>query len=168
MFSAQELTTIKDYLANTSAESKVYLGCDSMRIRKKGRWFALYTVVLVVHMEGKHGCKLFGYNILEPDFDANFKKPFQRMMTEAYKVAELYQEIEYELIDMDEIQIHLDVNPDEDYGSNCAVKAAAGYILGTCGIEPKVKPEAWAASYAADRMVRGTFKRSFKRKSILK
>jgi predicted RNase H-related nuclease YkuK (DUF458 family) len=76
-------------------------------------------------------------------------------MSEAIKVAELYQEIEYDLIDMAGVEIHLDVNPDEEYGSSCAVKAAAGYILGTCGIQPKIKPEAWAASYAADRMVRG-------------
>ena len=155
MFSESQLTEVRTYLQNTSADSKVYLGCDSMRLRKKGKWFALYTVVLVVHMEGKHGCKLFGYNMLEQDFDANHKKPFNRMMNEAIKVAELYQEIEYDLVDMSEIEIHLDVNPDEAHGSNCAVKAAAGYILGTCGIQPKIKPEAWAASYAADRCVRG-------------
>ena len=155
MFSEKQLVEIRDYLKNTSAESRVYLGCDSMRLRKKGKWFALHTVVIVVHKESKHGCKLFGYNVLEPDYDQNYKKPFQRMMSEAYKVAELYQELEYDLIDLEEIQIHLDVNPDEDYGSSCAVKAAAGYILGTCGIEPKIKPEAWAASYAADRCVRG-------------
>mgnify|MGYP006282750517 CR=1 FL=1 len=158
MFSEKQIAEIKDYLQNTSTESRVYLGCDSMRLRKKGKWFALYTVVLVVHKESKHGCKLFGYNTLEPDYDQNFKKPFNRLMNEAIKVAELYQEIEYDLVEMEEVEIHLDVNPDEEYGSSCAVKAAAGYILGTCGIQPKIKPEAWAASYAADRMVRGHVK----------
>jgi predicted RNase H-related nuclease YkuK (DUF458 family) len=155
MFNEVKINEIKEFLATTSNESRVYLGCDSRRLQKKGKWYALYTIVMVVHMESKHGCKLFGYNVLESDFDANKKRPFMRMMNEAYKVAELYQAFEYELIDLEEVQIHLDINPDEIHGSSCAVKAAAGYILGTCGIDPKVKPYAWAASYAADRMVRG-------------
>ena len=155
MFTEKKLEEVREYLKGTTTESRVYLGCDSIRLKKKGVWHALYTVVLVVHKESKHGCKLFGYNVLEQDHDHNKKRPFNRMMTEAYKVAEMYQELEYDLVDLGEIQIHLDINPNEDYGSSCAVKAATGYILGTCGIRPMVKPSAWAASYAADRMVRG-------------
>jgi predicted RNase H-related nuclease YkuK (DUF458 family) len=47
--------------------------------------------------------------------------------------------------------LHLDINPDERYGSSCVVTQAIGYIIGTCNIEPKVKPYAFAASIAADR-----------------
>jgi len=127
-----------------------------MHIKKKDNlWYALYTVVIVIHLDSKHGCKLYGYNVLERDVDSNKKRPFNRLLTEAMKVAELYQEIEYDLIDISEVQIHLDVNPNTEHGSSCAVKAASGYILGTCGINAKVKPQAWAASYCADRMVRG-------------
>lgn len=162
MFTAQQLDEIRKYLANAPANSNVYFGCDSMRIRRSARWHALYTVVLIVHIGAKHGCKIFGYNVFEHDRDANHKKPFNRLMTEAMKVAELYQEVEYDLLNMNEIEIHLDVNPLESYGSHCAVKAACGYILGTCGIQPKIKPEAWAATTAADHMVRKSFKYSFK------
>lgn len=48
-------------------------------------------------------------------------------------------------------ELHLDINPDERYGSSCVVTQAIGYIIGTCNIEPKVKPFAFAASIAADR-----------------
>lgn len=155
MFTADQMTEVKNFLQNTSTESSVYLGCDSMRLKKRGNWFALYTVVIVVHKDSKHGAKLFGYNVLEPDFEKNPGRPMMRMMNEAYKVAELYTILEDELIPLDTVEIHLDINPSEVHGSSVAVKAASGYILGTCGIEPKVKPEAFAASYAADRMVRG-------------
>ena len=155
MFTAKELEEVKTFLRNTSPESSVYLGCDSMRLKKNGNWFALYTMVIVVHLDSKHGAKLFGYNVLEPDFEKNPGRPMMRMMNEAYKVAEMYAEFEDELIPMDTVEIHLDINPQEVHGSSCAVKAASGYILGTCGIVPKVKPDAFAASYAADRMVRG-------------
>jgi predicted RNase H-related nuclease YkuK (DUF458 family) len=32
------------------------------------------------------------------------------------------------------------------------VKEAIGYITGMCSVIPMVKPNAWAASYAADRL----------------
>lgn len=155
MFTESKLAEVKDFLENTSPESSVYLGCDSMRIKKNRKWFALYTMVIVVHLDSKHGAKLFGYNVLESDHESNPSRPFRRMMNEAYKVVEMYNAFEDELIMMDTVEIHLDINPSEVHGSSCAVKAASGYILGTCGIEPKVKPDAFAASYAADRMVRG-------------
>jgi predicted RNase H-related nuclease YkuK (DUF458 family) len=155
MFKENEIIEIREYLENTSPESSVYLGCDSLRIKKRGEWFALYTTVLVVHKDGKHGCKLFGYNVLERDYDRNEEKPMMRLMNEAYKVVELYQEFEDNLILFDNCEIHLDVNPDKQHNSSIAVRSAVGYVLGTCGIEPKIKPEAFAASYAADRMVRG-------------
>jgi predicted RNase H-related nuclease YkuK (DUF458 family) len=45
----------------------------------------------------------------------------------------------------------LDINPDEMHGSSCVVSQAIGYIKGTCNVVPFVKPDAFAASYAADR-----------------
>ena len=45
----------------------------------------------------------------------------------------------------------LDINPDEIHGSSCVVQQAIGYIRGTCNVVPLVKPQAFAASYCADR-----------------
>jgi predicted RNase H-related nuclease YkuK (DUF458 family) len=44
---------------------------------------------------------------------------------------------------------------DPKHGSNCAASEAAGYVLGMTGIEPKLKPESWAASFGADGVVHG-------------
>jgi len=46
----------------------------------------------------------------------------------------------------------LDINPDDHYASSNVVSQAIGYIRGTCNVVPLVKPQAFAASYAADRM----------------
>jgi predicted RNase H-related nuclease YkuK (DUF458 family) len=50
-----------------------------------------------------------------------------------------------------EVEIHLDINPDEIHGSSVALQQAIGYIRGTCNIVPMVKPNAFCASFAADR-----------------
>jgi predicted RNase H-related nuclease YkuK (DUF458 family) len=72
-------------------------------------------------------------------------------MTEVYKVAELYLKLQ-EMLPNNEIQVHLDINPDEMFGSSCVINEAVGYIRGTCNVIPLVKPQAFAASYAADRL----------------
>jgi predicted RNase H-related nuclease YkuK (DUF458 family) len=49
------------------------------------------------------------------------------------------------------VEVHLDINPDEMFGSNCVINEAIGYIRGTCNVIPMVKPNAFAASYAAGK-----------------
>jgi predicted RNase H-related nuclease YkuK (DUF458 family) len=41
------------------------------------------------------------------------------------------------------------------YKSNVAVKEALGYVKGTLGIDAKIKPDSFAATHAADHVVRG-------------
>jgi len=71
-------------------------------------------------------------------------------MTEVYKVSELYLKLE-EVLDGREVEVHLDISPNEMHGSSCVISQAIGYIKGTCNVIPFVKPGAFAASYAADR-----------------
>jgi len=49
------------------------------------------------------------------------------------------------------VEVHLDISPDDMHGSSCVISQAIGYIKGTCNVMPFVKPNAFAASYAADR-----------------
>lgn len=46
--------------------------------------------------------------------------------------------------------IHADINANEKWESNKALSHAIGYILGM-GYDFKIKPDAWAASFGADR-----------------
>ena len=114
-------------------------------------WWAEYTTVAVVHIDGKHGCKIFGEMDRERDYDQRSDRPSMRLMNEVYRVSELFQRLAPALVDR-EVQVHLDINPNEMHGSSCVVQQAIGYIRGTCNVIPMVKPNAFAASYAADRL----------------
>jgi len=143
---------IKIYIDAQSEASRIYIGCDSVSYKRNGTWYADFYKVVVVHIDGCHGCKIFGEIQTEPDYNHNKKKPSYRLMNECYKVAELYLTLA-DLTGRD-IEVHLDLNPKKKYASNLIVEQAIGYIKGTCNVVPLVKPNAFAASYAADRLLR--------------
>ena len=120
-------------------------------MKLKGVWYADYTLAVVVHIDGEHGCKIFGEVVRERDYDQKKNKPALRLMNEVYKVSELFQNLSDVLEDR-YVEVHLDINPDLRYGSSCVVQQAIGYIKGTCNVNPLVKPNAFAATYAADRL----------------
>ena len=45
-----DINEVKDYIRQSSPESKIYLGADSERTRLDKVWWADYTVAIVVHM----------------------------------------------------------------------------------------------------------------------
>ena len=138
------LEEVKEFIRNQSPTTKVYLGADSERIRVNGVWYADYTLAVVVHVDGSKGCKIFGDVIREIDCDHKKSKPAMRLMTEVYKIADLFQNLSDVLEDR-HVEVHLDINPNELFGSSCVVQQAIGYIRGTCNLTPQVKPNAFAA-----------------------
>lgn len=145
------LEEVKEYIRKQSPETKIYLGADSERFRMDNKWYADYTLAVVVHIDGCHGCKIFGEVQRELDYDHKKNKPAIRLMNEVYKVSELFQQL-IDVLEDRYVEVHLDINPDEHYGSSCVVQQAIGYIRGTCNVMPMIKPKAFAASYAADRL----------------
>lgn len=146
-----DIAEVRQFIYNQSLETKVYLGADSERVNVSGKWFVDYTIAVVVHIDGRHGCKVFGYVQREPDWDQKKNKPALRLMNEVYKVADLFNELSEVLQDR-HVEVHLDLNPSDRYASSQVVQQAVGYIRGVCNIDPQVKPQAFAATYAADRL----------------
>jgi predicted RNase H-related nuclease YkuK (DUF458 family) len=143
---------VRGFIQNSSELSCVYIGADSERYRgKDNQWYADYTVAVVIHIDGSRGCKVFGQVETERDYDKRHDRPAYRLMNEVYKASAMYLEL-YEAIGDRHVEVHLDINPDELHGSSCVIQQATGYIRGMCGFAPKVKPDAFAASYAADRL----------------
>jgi len=145
-----DIQEIKTFIEAQGPSTKIYIGADSVRFREHNQWYADYTLVVVVHINGRHGCKIFGETQTELDFDQKKSKPSMRLMNEVYKVSELFQSLK-EVLEDREVEVHLDINPNEAHGSSCVVQQAIGNIKGTCNVIPMVKPNAFAASYAADR-----------------
>jgi len=56
------LDEVKNFIQLQSPETKIYIGADSERYQKiingRNEWFADYILVVVVHIDGCHGCKI--------------------------------------------------------------------------------------------------------------
>lgn len=141
---------LESFLSSQSDETKVYIGGDSEKIRYQGKWYADYITVVVVHIDGCRGCRIFGQIERERVYDQAKNRPTLRLMTEVQKVSELYLRVA-EMTSRFHTEIHLDLNAKKIHASNHVVQQAIGYIRGVCGIDPQIKPNAWSASYAADR-----------------
>ena len=150
MRKAINIDEVRDFIMAQTPETKIYIGGDSERFLIGKDWYADYIMVVVVHINGNNGCKIFGEVQRERDWDKKRDKPRMRLMNEVYKIAELYLKL-HDVLEDREVQVHLDINPNEMHGSSCVINEAVGYIKGMCNVIPMVKPKAFAASYAADR-----------------
>lgn len=162
MFTEDKITEVKAFLMDCDAQTSIFIGCDSKRSHdKQGNWVAAYTTVVVIGLtnEAGHSCGAVVFSDTEhmPDYDQKYNRPFLRMMNEAYKATELYQQLEDELMEFPNVEMHLDINKDARHGSNVAHNAAVGYARGITGREVKTKPDAWAATHVADHGVHGGF-----------
>lgn len=139
----------KQAILDSSKESSVYIGCDSIRFKKNKMWYAKYSTVIIVHMDSKRGCKLFHESVDMPDF-GNLK---QRLLNEVQMAVMAATEI-VDVLGERHMEIHLDINPNPKHKSSVAVKEALGWVKGSLGIDAKVKPSSFAATHAADHAVR--------------
>jgi predicted RNase H-related nuclease YkuK (DUF458 family) len=145
-----DIEAVKSFIQAQSAQTRIYIGVDSERVRENDTWYAIYTAAVVVHIDGRHGCRLFGEVTRERDWDQRADRPNTRLMTEVYKVSELYLRLA-DVLEGRLVEVHLDINSADQHASSNVVAQAIGYIRGTCNVTPKIKPEAFAATNAADR-----------------
>jgi uncharacterized protein len=123
---------------------KVCIGTDS-QVRGADTEFA----TVIVFLREKHG----GFMFISND---KTKQPYsikERMLVEVAKSIE----IAYELCDLFnkydvDMEVHADINTNPQFKSNEALREAMGYILGM-GYAFKAKPDAFASSCCADKMV---------------
>ena len=145
------LEVVRAFIRASAETSRIYIGCDSERFKKNGKWYADYCVAICIHKDGNKGAKVFGSVVREPDYDAKAGKPALRLMNEVTKAVEVFEAL-YDAIGYRHVELHLDINGDDRFGSSCVVASAIGYVRGMCGFDPQIKPEAFAASICADRL----------------
>jgi predicted RNase H-related nuclease YkuK (DUF458 family) len=139
----------KQAIIDSSLESSIYVGCDSIRFKKKGQWFAKFSTVIIIHMDTKKGGRIFHTSVDMPDY-GNLK---QRLLMEVQLAVTAATEI-IDVIGDRHFELHLDINPNPKHKSNVAVKEALGWVRGSLGIDAKIKPASFAATHAADHVVR--------------
>lgn len=142
ILTAVEQTLIREQKAGYRL--KVCIGSDS---QVRGGVIEFATVI--VFLREKKG----GFMFISSDRTTKRMTLKERMITEVAKSVE----IAYALCDLLDkydvgLEVHADINTDPNFQSNIALKEAMGYILGM-GFEFKAKPDAFASSYCADKVV---------------
>ncbi len=123
---------------------KVCIGTDS---QVKGQETEFATVIVFLR-EGRGGFMFIHNERTRQKFSIK-----ERMLVEVAKSIE----IAYDLCNLFtfynvEMEVHADINTNPHFKSNDALKEAMGYILGM-GFAFKAKPEAFASSSCANKMV---------------
>ncbi len=123
---------------------KVCIGTDS-QVKGSETEFATVIVFLREHNGG--------FMYIHNDKTRQQYHIKERMLVEVAKSIE----IAYELCDLFikynvDMEVHADINTNPHFKSNDALKEAMGYILGM-GFAFKAKPEAFASSCCADKVV---------------
>ncbi|MEO1516202.1 MAG: ribonuclease H-like YkuK family protein [Bacteroidota bacterium] len=123
---------------------KVCIGTDS---QVRGEVIELATVIVFLR-EKKGGFMYISNSKLHQKMGLR-----ERMITEVARSVE----VAYNLCDLldqykVELEVHADINTDPHFQSNTALKEAMGYILGM-GFVFKAKPDAFASSHCADKVV---------------
>ncbi len=123
---------------------KVCIGSDS-QVRSGVVEFA----TVIVFLREKKG----GFMFIQNSRQAKRMSLRERMILEVSKSVE----VAYALCDLLDrydvaLEVHADINTDPHFQSNTALKEAMGYILGM-GFVFKAKPDAFASSYCADKVV---------------
>lgn len=123
---------------------KVCIGTDS---QVKGKETEFATVIVFLR-EG-HG----GFMFIHNDRTRQQFTIKERMLTEVAKSIEIAYELCHLFTAYDvDMEVHADINTNPQFKSNDALREATGYILGM-GFAFKAKPEAFASSCCADKIV---------------
>jgi predicted RNase H-related nuclease YkuK (DUF458 family) len=129
---------------NLGHRLKVCIGTDS---QVKGDIIEFATVIVFVRE--KHG----GFMYINHEKIRSKMGIRERMITEVAKSID----IAYQLCDLlemykVELEVHADINTNPQFKSNSALREAMGYIM-SMGFVFKAKPEAFASSYCANKLV---------------
>ena len=140
---AVEKTIIREH--EQDHKLKVCIGTDS---QVRGDVVEFATVI--VFLREKKGGFMFIQNFNE----TRTMSIRERMILEVSKSVEVSYNL-CELLDLYDValEVHADINTDPSFQSNVALKEAMGYIL-SMGFVFKAKPNAFASSSCADKVVR--------------
>ena len=136
-------TAIKNETA-AGNKLKVCIGTDS-QVKSHETEFA---TVIVFLREGRGG-----FMFIHNDKTTHKYSIKERMLVEVAKSIEIAYELcnLFTKYDVD-MEVHADINTNPNFKSNEALREAMGYILGM-GFAFKAKPEAFASSCCANKMV---------------
>lgn len=140
--------TIESELASFPG-AELHIGSDSQQVGKDTE----YVTVVVIHRPAKGG-RVFFCRERVP----RIRELRERLWKEVWRSTELAMELTStpDIGSVPEISVaavHIDANVDPKHKSSKYVEELVGLVMGQ-GFNAIVKPEAWAASHAADHAVK--------------
>ena len=154
-----KIPDILQFVAEASKDGQaVHIGTDSLQT---GRFTQFVTVVVILTPQ-KGGRVAYRREVVP-----RITSLRQRLLTEVWKSVDLG--LKFTSIVNGELTVHIDANPVVAYKSSAYVQELVGLVVGQ-GFKALIKPESWAASHAADHVVRaqGKIPRSSPGRSALK
>lgn len=130
-------------ISQSPETSGVYIGCDS----RLDREMTLFGLVVIVHIESSKGGRCYAEKYRE--------QRRMQMKERLMKEVELSVGCAFELCDIigdRNFEIHLDINPRQEHKSFAVMGNATGYVTAQ-GFDYRIKPNAFAASTAADYLI---------------
>jgi predicted RNase H-related nuclease YkuK (DUF458 family) len=139
--------------ADPGMKAEVIIACDSQQVGKDTE----YVTVVVVHRTGLVGGK-GGRVFFCRERIPRVRELRERLWKEAWRSVELAMELTTtpdigESYPIEVSAIHIDANVDPKHKSSKYVEELVGLVMGQ-GFKAVVKPEAFAASHAADHAVK--------------
>jgi len=152
MNTAFDFDKIRLEIESSPQNSTIYVGADSQvhSSKKTKEKIVTYVTVIILHYGSSRGAKIFRSYTKKPYYD----QIRMRLMDEVRLAIDAGLSIISSIGDRG-FEIHLDINRNMQYKSSVIIHEATGYVLGTLGIQPKLKPDSFAASCVADRFCHG-------------
>jgi hypothetical protein len=138
-----KIPDILQFVADASRDGQaVHVGTDSLQT---GRLTQFVTVVVV--LTPRKGGRVAYRREVVPRI-ASLR---ERLLKEVWKSVDLG--LQFSPIVKGELTVHIDANPVVAHQSSAYVQELVGLVVGQ-GFKALIKPESWAASHAADHVVR--------------
>jgi len=141
--SGVDVPSIEQYVAEAAKGGRVvHIGTDSLQCGKETQ-FVTVVAVLTPHSGGRAAYS----RVIVP----RMTSLRERLLKEVWYSVELGLQLS-KFVD-GELTVHVDANPKERYMSSKYVQELVGLVLGQ-GFKVLIKPDSWAATHAADHIVR--------------
>ena len=143
-FREEPIASIRDFVRDAARDGQaVHIGTDS---QQAGRLTRFVTVVVI--LTPRRGGRV-AYVRESARRIASLR---ERLLREVWRSVSLG--IELEAVVPGDLTVHIDANPVVTHKSSAHVQELVGLVVGQ-GFKAAIKPEAWAATHCADRVVRG-------------
>jgi predicted RNase H-related nuclease YkuK (DUF458 family) len=144
----EKIGDIREFVREAARDGQsVHLGTDS---RQAGRHTQFVTVVAIL-TPGKGGRAAYARAVVP-----RIASLRERLLREVWLSVELG--LQLTSVVSGELSVHIDANPVVTHRSNRYVQELVGLVVSQ-GFRAAIKPESWAATHAADRLVRAMGKR---------